>query len=521
MTTKTLSPLHQAVLHEQAGRATSAEKAYKKAIAADPKGEDGYRHLSEFYMRRGKFKQAETTLARGIAQTGGSNSLQVDLGTFYQQTGQIDQAEAAYTEVLENNPDHAAALVNLSGLCLTMGAYNTGLGHAERACTVAPDHPAPHSNRGNLLAALGRFDEADEAYGKALSLDADYADAMANRANHLKNSGRIEEAVTAYRQGVEKHPNDPRFAFGLSLSSLGTGDLQTGWGYYEAGFATADRVPDRRRSAPDWFGQDLGSNTLLVWPEQGLGDELLFASCLNDLRKALPGARILVECDPRLLPIYERSFPNLIPIPEDGTIVGSVEAQTPIGRLPGLFRQTIDSFSATEPYLTADPKRREEMREKLAALPPGKKVGINWRSGLIKQQREHGLTELEDWQSLLTEPGIVPVNLQYGDCEEELKAFESKHNIAIHRWPDLDLRDDLESVFALIGELDAVVNVGTSVMGMAGALGTPQHILFREQEWITLGTGRMPWFTNSTVHERKVSDDWQAAIESVRSALAS
>jgi len=520
LTAKAANPLQQAVLHEQAGRMSSAEKAYRKAVLADPKNQDGHRLLSEFYRRRGKLKQAEASLVRGISQTGQAAGLRVDLGTFYQQIGQPADAEATYRAVLDDEPDHPAALTNLAGLCFVMGTYEAGLEVASRACRVAPDHPAPHSNRGNLLAALGQVDAADDAFKTALAIDPNHADAHANWANHLKNSGRIEQAVTAYRDGVQRFRNDPRFAFGLSLSALGTGDLATGWGYYEAGFSTGDRVPDRRRAAPDWFGNDLTGKTLLVWPEQGLGDELLFASCLGDLQRALPQTRIIVECDPRLVTTYRWSFPEIEICAEDGTIAGSIEAQAPIGRLPGLYRTTIESFSASKAFLSAADDLRAQMRKRLEALPPGRKIGINWRSGLVTQKRQHGLTDLGDWQSLLTAPGIVPVNLQYGDVEPELQAFEAAHGVTIHRWPDLDLRDDLDHVFALIAELDAVVNVGTSIMGMAGALGTPQHILLREQEWITLGTGKMPWFENATIHERNLAEGWSAAIDSVKTALA-
>ncbi|MEQ9491682.1 MAG: tetratricopeptide repeat protein [Alphaproteobacteria bacterium] len=519
MTARVVTPLHQAALHEQAGRSASAEKAYKKALQADPNNRDGYRLMSGFYARRGKLDQAEAVLRRGIARTGNDAGLRVDLGTLYQQTGRPDDAAETYRAVLAEHPDHAAALTNLAGLSFLTGAYEDGLAAAEEACRVAPDHPAPHSNRGNLLAALGRFDAADDAFARALALDPDHADARANHANHLKNSGRIEAAHDAYRDGVQRFRHDPRFAFGLALTSLGTGDLATGWACYEAGFATGDRVPDRRRAANDWFGGDLAGKTLLIWPEQGLGDELLFASCLPDLRRALPDTRIILECDSRLLSIYQQSFPFLTVVQEDGTNVREVDAQAPIGRLPGLFRQQIANFGSPEAYLLPDKGKSDAMAAHLADLPAGRKIGISWRSGLVTQNREHGLTDLDDWAELLSAPGIVPVNLQYGDVDAELEDFQSRHGITIHRVPDLDLRDDLDGVFGLIANLDCVVNVGTSIMGMAGALGAHQHVLLREQEWITLGTDGLPWFANATVHQRKVSDNWEKALESVRSSL--
>jgi len=131
-------------------------------------------------------------------------------------------------------------------------------------------------------------------------------------------------------------------------------------------------------------------------------------------------------------------------------------------------------------------------------------VGICWRSGLLRVQRNESYSGLPDWKPLLQRNDIQFVNLQYGDCEDELTAIEQELNISILRWPDIDLKDDLEAVIALIDQLDIVVTVGTAVSSLAGAVGK-KCLLLAKRSWIFLGeTERYPWYP--TVHPLLVQD---------------
>lgn len=507
-------------LYKDGGRPEEAEHCFRKAVAIAPNYGEALYNLGAVLMQRGAMAEAEHALRQALEVTPDNPDILIDLGVALQRQGRFDDAKRLFEQVLAAEPDNAAAHINLASLYFQWERHEDGEPHARRGAELAPNHPAAHNNLGNILAALRRFDDADASFRRAIALAPGYTDAIGNLANLMKNSGRIAEAVETYRRGLALAPGDARLAFGLSLSLLGAGAVEEAWRWYDAGFACGERRPDRRDCAPPWRGEDLAGRTLFVWPEQGVGDEILFASVFPDLAAEFPGASVVIECDARLVPSFARSFPWATVREEGAFDPAEADFQIAFGQLLYRYRPTLDAFAAPPAWLAADPDRRAEFRERLAAAGPELKVGINWRSGLVTARRAHGLTELDDWTPILTLPGVQPVSLQYGDCEAELKAVEDRLGVPVLRWGDLDLREDIDGVLALIAELDAVVNVGTSVMGMAGAVGTESLILLREQEWIMLGAGRMPWFANARVFERPVRDHWTAPIAAAAEHLS-
>jgi len=137
-----------------------------------------------------------------------------------------------------------------------------------------------------------------------------------------------------------------------------------------------------------------------------------------------------------------------------------------------------------------------DAKEKLAPYRQKTLVGISWRSGVLKIERNNNYTNLLDWKDLLNRQDLQFVNLQYGDCEEEILQVEQLLGIQILRWPDIDLRNNLEAVLALISELDCVCSVGTAVSSIAGSAGVPTLLLL-QKSWVLLGqTDIYPWYSN-------------------------
>ena len=159
-------------------------------------------------------------------------------------------------------------------------------------------------------------------------------------------------------------------------------------------------------------------------------------------------------------------------------------------------------------------------RARLDALPAGRRVGICWRSGLITAERRRHYPALADWGSLWRVPGIVWVNLQYDECEAELAGLEASDRLTVHRWPDEDLRNDLEGVVALIAGLDAVVSAPTAVGAMAGAAGTRTWQVDRGNDWTVFGEDRSPWFPSIAVARKEAGEPgFGPVLERVASEL--
>jgi hypothetical protein len=148
------------------------------------------------------------------------------------------------------------------------------------------------------------------------------------------------------------------------------------------------------------------------------------------------------------------------------------------------------------------------------------KVGLCWRSGARHGERSRYYPDLADWRPILAVPETTFVNLQYDDCQAELTAIEAASGVAIRRWSGIDLKNDLESVAALMWHLDVVITAPTAVCSLAGALGTETWQLDPGTDWTAFGEERSPWFPSITLYRRASGvREWTAVIDQVAGAL--
>jgi hypothetical protein len=167
----------------------------------------------------------------------------------------------------------------------------------------------------------------------------------------------------------------------------------------------------------------------------------------------------------------------------------------PVGSLMRLFRNQIEQFKNVPAYIKVDPTLDEKFKQCLSKFKPKKLVGICWRSGKLSEDRNLNYAPLSAWESIFSVQGIQFVNLQYGDCLHELQQAEEFFGINILNWNDVDLKDDQESVAAIINNLDCVISAGTAVAQLTGAVGT--HLkLFTPRSWTLLGEDEYPWASN-------------------------
>lgn len=454
------------------------------------------------------------------------------------------EAEKAYQAALALRPDDPAALTGYAGLARRAGRPDlaalilggrpadddalaaeqvsafrewagllTAAGEADRAAKVwwmlilsDPGCDVGYAGVANLRAAQGRHPQALRGWDRAIKANPACGDWRYNQGNSLKLLGRTVEADAAYRLAALCDPALALADFNRGYAALEQGRLADGWDGLEKRFAAGQAKPDRRFSCPQWGGGPLDGGKLLIWREQGIGDELMFAACYADAvaaaREAGAGA-VVIDAEPRLAPLLARAlaplagdFPlNVRPWREGEAPPAGIKAHLPAGSLPALYRRSLAAFPlAPPPVAVADPAQVETWRGRLAALGPGLKVGICWRSGLRGAERAAAFTDLADWGPLLTQPGVRWVNLQYDDCESALAAAEKRFGVRIWRPPGLDLRNDLDGVAAMTTALDLVISTGTSVAELAGALGVPTWRLCRLGEWSGLGTACRPWF---------------------------
>lgn len=402
--------------------------------------------------------------------------------------------------------------LNFSGYYTNHGEHKKALDMSMKAVLVDVTNVSAHLNMGAALQGMGLLEEARVAFTTCILLQPDCLSAYLNLAVINSKQDKPEQAIKDFEKyftlaETVGHDKVDVARYYLSYELLKTGQLKKGWALYDSGFdpaipAYVARAPARQFSVPRWAGQPIPGQRLLVWAEQGLGDEILFLTCMRDVLAT--GADVILECAPRLVTVMARSFPTVNvraaafdPNNFNQSFFQDYDHHIPMGSLPGLYRQSVEDFQQSLPYVITDEETKNRFSRRLAGQEGKLKVGICWRSGLLTALRNHEYSAIKDWGELLQLPNCVFVNLQYGDCEAELAEVEAHFGISVLRWPDLDLKNDLDDVFALMACLDLVVTAGTAVNPMAGSLGKATLLIQPDWGWPNLGTDFYPWYPNT------------------------
>jgi Tfp pilus assembly protein PilF len=446
-------------------------------------------------------------------------------GYLHQLKGEPEAALQHFTLAAELAPRNVEILNNRAGALKTLGRYEESERAYRQAIAADPQFAFAHHNFADLLLALERPAEATARCRAALELEPGLAQTYSTLALALERQGRYDEAIAAHRESAARGGDRAGAEFGEALVRLLTGELQRGWEAYESRMQYAGvRTQYERVDYPRWRGASLAGRALFVGREQGLGDEIMFASCFPDVI-ALAG-RCFISCDRRLQPLYERSFPQATIVSGTGAEVRErlaaeqIDYQIPAGSLPLVFRTRLQDFPRHSGYLRADPERVAHWRERLAALGGGRWIGLSWRGGTEKtgaRRRSIALTEL---RPLLEVPGTRFVSLQYGDVAGEVAGLERSHGIRVEHWPEVVESSD--ETAALMGALELTVSVCTSAAHLAGALGRPAWVLVPAvAEWRYGALGEtMPWYPSLQLFRQPVPGDWRPVLERVRTRLA-
>jgi hypothetical protein len=197
---------------------------------------------------------------------------------------------------------------------------------------------------------------------------------------------------------------------------------------------------------------------------------------------------------------------------------GAFDCQIAMGSLPGIFRPDIESFPLTPSFLSADAKLVEKWQQRLGALGAGLRVGITWKAGRTSYAKSIRSLPLENWLPLFKIDGVHLVNLQYGDQEQEIRAFCDQHQVQLHDWLDFNQMSDIDDLMALISNLDLVISVDNSTVHFAGSLGIPVwNLLCVCPDWRWgLDSSDSYWYTTMRLIRQTSSGCWDDVIAEVK-----
>lgn len=426
------------------------------------------------------------------------------------QAGQHERVLKIAESLLYEDQNDAAALFYAASALQNQNHEEVAYDLMKKAVLIRPDREEMWQNMGHIADKLWRFEEALYCYGEAHSRNPNNYENLASMASAYVGLGKPELAIVYADRALEINPTSEIALVNKGFGHLTLGEWRKGWDGYEhmLGHKSQRRKATAYTTPPKFW--KLEAENVVIYGEQGLGDEIMFASCIPDAESY--ARHIVIDCHPKLQGLFRRSFPNC-------SVYGTrleeapvwmahepIDSSLAIGSLPKFFRNEAEEFPKL-PYLKADPDRKRMYRALLDGLGEGLKVGISWHGGnTLGGLRKLELDRLQDLVTAF--PDVHWVSLNYKDSP--------LMGMPIHHWKYAVETDDYDDTAALVDELDLVITVPQAVAHLAGALGKECWIMAPDvTRWIYGKYGpEHPWYGSARVFR-----GWDTMTEQIKEAL--
>jgi tetratricopeptide (TPR) repeat protein/glycosyltransferase involved in cell wall biosynthesis len=527
----------------------NAAKAFRAIIAIDVNHGRAWCELAGVLRGLGEFDASLEAARRAVDLMPDNAATHNNLGNVLLQTGRLDEARAAYERALSLAPDYAEAINNLGTAYRGMRRPDKAVPLFLRALELKPGYVdamhnlalgLPHGIAGAELIegrlraevarapestdALGvlaiylqeaaRFDEAREIAREVVTRDQNNADAWTVLGICASEALDLREAIRCYDRALEINPRDGVVRWNRGIAFLGLGDYEEGWNEYESRWQLVNMAYDRRLvDRVEWNGETaLDGQTVLVYAEQGLGDAIQFARFGAQLKRRYPTARIIIECDRSLVSLFATCEWTGGAIAR-GDERPAFDTHVALLSLPRILGAPLDELPpdpafppARRPISTRIPKRDGELN-----------VGIVWGGRSPSPALARRSIPLELLAPLAEIPNVRLHSLQIGDNTGQLErcSFRDRINdVAPH------IKDFVDTA-AVMGELDLVITIDTSVAHLAGAFGVPVWVmLIRNADWRwLLDRTDSPWYPSARLFRQSVAGDWQTVANDVAGSL--
>ncbi|SFH80129.1 Tfp pilus assembly protein PilF [Pseudomonas guineae] len=407
---------------------------------------------------------------------------------------------------------------------------------AEQLITRALEHPdyGPHSHwllltLAHIYYCLLQFHESIACCQLVLELTPNDQQALYKLASNYNKLGQYRQAIDYYNQVLELSPDDIDAHHCLAQLMLKLGNFQQGWKHNEWRWAKSIADQAHTFNIPEWQGETLEGKRLLVWCEQGVGDQIMFATVISDLLAWTE--HIAWECDPRLVPLLNRSMPNINFIEKSTPTQGkpilkiwpSSDYHIPAGSLCKILRSDIGKFSKPNAFLQAEKEKTKIIRSSYKKQFPEKLlVGISWRGGTTAGTNKYTRSlKHNEMQALSALTNVQFINLQYGNTEDELASLT---DIGLDIYNDRDINPlvNIDDQAAQISALDLIITIDNTTVHLAGALGMPTYLLLpADPDWRWgLEQETSYWYPSVEFIRNQNTQNWMNAIETAIAKIA-
>lgn len=434
------------------------------------------------------------------------------------QSGKLRDAERIYQQAIAEQPMNSAAWCYLGMAYHDQERFDEAVAAYRRALALKPDFPIALNNLGNSFRLLRQLNDAVRCFDQALALKPDYLIAYKNKATTLCWEGRVGDALQVYLEAERYAPTDPDVHKHIGLMRLQLGDFAAGWPEYEWRWKSGEvKLPEL--DAPLWDGSSLDGKSILLTPEQGLGDTIQFIRYAAWLKEHYE-CRVLFNC-PKSLRELLSTCAGIDEWVDDLKTLPRVDSYAPLLHVPSVLGHTPKDFPAKVPYLSADEALVAEWGKRLAENP-GRKIGIVWRGNPTHQADTMRSIPLVEFAPLGRFKNVHFFSLQKGQAVEELNTLAGRLDV-------VDLGSSIDEktgafveTAAVLKNLDLLITCDTAIAHVAGALGVPVWLaLANVPDWRWLMSGETtPWYPTMRLFRQTSLLDWPGVFERMAEALA-
>lgn len=500
--------------------------------------------IAQGLARLGVREQAIQVLERALSV----NEPTVDICTIMQSLAlEMEMFEVAVKvglQIIAMDPHAARHYVNLATAYSGMKAYDESIDMLQQILPMFPENADLWNVLATQVRARDGAEAADVFFEEALRLSPNDFKIISNYAQSFSLRQDYDKALEMSLRAIEVNGENPEPRVSAGQIYFLQGDMKNGWEHYSHRLSNRRKITQTQlytHGLEEWKGQDLEGKSVLVAAEQGIGDEVMFGNFLPFLHERVE--KMAIGCDRRLVSIYQRRFPDAVVSPfvdqikagyryrtfpliqrpmQDGEL--DLDYAIPLASAARYDWQDKDDIKCHEDgFLTADIEKTIAFKFRIGALGGKPKVGIAWRSGMIAPERRGmyaGINELEKIFQLKDQ--VEFINLQYGDCTQELADFKDKLGVTVHDFDDVDLKLDIEANLAIMANCDAVIG-GFSAPGMfAMSLGRPCMLMGKAPPWYAFGQKtKIPFVKDATYTSAMNGKSWDEMMSEVKAWLVS
>jgi Flp pilus assembly protein TadD len=434
----------------------------------------------------------------------------------------FEEAELATQQLLKIHPN-SAALLNVLGACLMeqKDRIEDAKAFLLMAANIKPNWPATNLNLGNLYRINGEIEESLSILRASVEAGIDEPDILNSLGVSLQCVLADDEAKKCFLRALQLDPSHIDARNNLGYLAFKKHDFAKSWRLREARFDKFKYKDELKRFKNSQWNRTK-TDTLLVWAEQGVGDEIMFASVLKELMGF--SNELVVSVSSKLVDLFKRSFGSNIKFIDRNTNISNESFENHVSAMTalGYFRNELGDFEkARKPYLFADETKASSILSEMKHMAKERPiVGLSWFSEaqIVGEARSIDLVELVKE----IPDDLFLVSLQYGATTHDLKRVRKELGRDIYKLPSLDHFNDLDGLAALISICNRVVSVDNVTVHLAGALGKRCDILlpyFADWRWGDETSDTSVWYASHSLHRQKERGRWLDCLQSLRYSL--